>query len=194
VPPVDGKAHIAYPVGSNGDVWPPYSGGRRGFLSAIGGFSLPAVRPGLPAGTPSSSGISFVGAVRGGFAAGDHGLEPFAELGGNLAGPGVVWVAAGVRWMPSPTLKRGADGVLAGVPFFLGPEVLGGAFIQLPLGSGAYSSPAVARGLLGFALAASFALAPAFSLEAQLGNVRWVPGGSGALLLTGATLGATVRF
>jgi hypothetical protein len=40
----------------------------------------------------------------------------------------------------------------------------------------------------------SFALAPSLTLEAHLGNLRWVPGGSGALLFAGADLGAAVRF
>ena len=167
VPPVDGKAHIAYPLGSSGDVWPPYSGGRRGFVSAVAGFSIPAVRPGFPAGVSAPSGLAFTGAVRGGVAAGDSGLEPFAELGGNLSGPSAMWLAAGLRWMLSPTIKRGADGVLAGVPFFIGPEILAGTFIQLPSPTetmtktgDTYSSPAVARGLLGAALDLSFALAP----------------------------------
>ncbi len=125
----------------------------------------------------------------------------FAELGGNLSGPRALWIAAGARWMLSPTLKRGADGVLAGVPFFLGPEVVAGGFIQPGSGdeisstNGAvYSSPAVARGLLGAALDLSLALSPAFSLESQVGNLRWVPGGSGAIVLVGATVGATLRF
>jgi hypothetical protein len=200
VPPVDGMAHVAYPVGSSGDVWPPYSGGRRGFLSAIVGVAAPAVRPAPPAGVSSSSGVSFVGALRGGVALGDLGFEPFVELGGNLAGAEVLWIGVGARWMFSPTLKRGSDGVLAGAPFFLGPEVLGGGFIHLPtsttVGNFTYSAPAVTQGLLGAALDLSFALSPALAFEAQLGNLRWVPsgGGNGALVLTGATLGATVRF
>jgi len=196
VPPVDGRAHVAYPVGSSGDVWPPYSAGKRGFVAAEAGFALPAARP-----TPAAgSGASFVGALRGGYAVGDLGFEPFAELGGNLSGPRALWIAAGARWMLSPTLKRGADGMLAGVPFFLGPEILAGGFIQLSSGdqispSGAvYSSPALARGMLGAALALSLALSPTLSLESQLGNLRWVPGGSGTIVLVGATVGATLRF
>jgi hypothetical protein len=197
VPPVDGRAHVNYPLGSSGDVWPPYSAGKRGFVSASVGFALPAARPGSAAG----SGASFVGALRGGYAVGDLGFEPFAELGGNLSGPAALWLAAGARWMLSPTLKRGADGVLAGVPFFLGPEIVAGTFIQLgsgdeisPTNGAVYSSPAVSRGLLGAALDLSLALSPSFSLESQLGNLRWVPGGSGTIVLVGATVGATLRF
>src|SRR5262249_26278316 len=115
-------------------------------------------------------------------------------LGGNLFGPRALWINAGARWMLSPTLKRGADGVRAGAPFFLGPEIVGGAFIELPVGTGDYSAPLVARGMLGASLDLAFALSPTFSLEARLGNLRWLPGGSGAVLLAGADLGATVRF
>ncbi len=101
--------------------------------------------------------------------------------------------------MFSPTLKRGPDGVLAGAPFFIGPEIMGGAFIQLSSDSetpfvGMYSAAAAARGLLGASLDLSFALSRSFSLESQLGNLRWVPGGSGTIVLVGATLGAAVRF
>jgi hypothetical protein len=74
-----------------------------------------------------------------------------------------------------------------------------GAFIQLSSDNqtpfaGSYSAAAAARALLGASLDLSFALAPSFSFEAQLGNLRWVPGGSGAILLAGVTAGAVVRF
>src|SRR5262249_31966887 len=146
---------------------------------------LPVVRP--VASSPRVA--SFAGALRGGYAIGDLGFEPFVELGGNLTTPHVLWLDAGARWMLSPTLKRGQDGVLAGAPFFMGPELLVGAFIQpattTPLdvaAGGTYSAPASARALLGAALDLSYALAPSFSLEAQLGNLRFAPGGSGAIL------------
>jgi len=48
--------------------------------------------------------------------------------------------------------------------------------------------------MLGAALALSLALSPTLSLESQLGNLRWVPGGSGTIVLVGATVGATLRF
>jgi hypothetical protein len=135
-----------------------------------------------------------VGAVRGGYAVGDLGFEPFAELGGNLFGPRVLWIDAGARWMLSPTIRRGSDGVLAGVPFFLGPELVVGALVELPAGSGNYSTSASARAYLGVGLDMAFALSQSFSLEARLGNLRWVPGGSGSILLAGAELGAALRF
>jgi hypothetical protein len=199
VPPVDGRAHVNYPLGAGGDVWPPYSGGKRGFVSAVVGFAVPAARPAPPKNVTLPSGASFVGAARGGYAIGDLGFEPFAELGGNMSGPGALWICGGARWMLSPTLKRGPDGVLGGMPFFLGPEIVAGGFIQLGSGDevsghGVYHSSATARGLLGAALDLSLALSPSFSLESQLGNLRWVPGGSGTIVLVGATLGATLRF
>ncbi len=193
VEPVEDRAHVSYPVGSTVDVWPPYSGGRRGFLALAAGYAIPALRPAPGVGV-TSRGDAFVGAVRGGYAAGDRGLELFAELGGDVYGPRALWVEGGLRWMLSPTLRRGADGVRGGAPFFLGPELFGGAFVELPTGAGPYSAPAEARGMLGGAIDVSFALAPSLTLEAHLGNLRWVPGGSGALLFAGADLGAAVRF
>src|SRR5512132_4128837 len=126
-PPPAGKAAIEYPLGRS-DVWPSYSGGNRGFFGGVLGFSLPAARPG----GASGSGGSLTGAFRGGYAIGDSGFEPFAEVGGNLVGPPALWVSGGARFMLSPTLKRGSDGGLRGGSFFLGPEVIVGAFVRLP--------------------------------------------------------------
>jgi hypothetical protein len=194
VPPIDGRARVEYPAGESGDVWPPYSGGKRGFVAATVGFGLPAARPAPPAGVSTSSGAAFVGAVRAGYAVGDLGFEPFAELGGNLFGPRALWLDVGARWMFAPAMHRGPDGVLGGVPFFLGPEVFAGGLIELPTGSGAFSTPAAGRGMLGAALDAAFAISRSVSLEARLGDLRWSPGGSGAILLAGAELGLSVRF
>ncbi|APR83923.1 Hypothetical protein A7982_09272 [Minicystis rosea] len=200
VPPVDGRAHVNYPLGASGDTWPPYSGGKRGFIGATIGFALPAVRPSVPAGVMQPKGTSFTGAVRGGVAVTDLGLEPFAELGGNLAGPRALWLAAGARWMFSPALSRGADGVLAGAPFYIGPEILVGGFFQLGANVvddkslGTYTSGTEAHPMLGAALDLAYALSPSFQLEMNLGNLRWVPVSNGSILVLGATLGASVRF
>lgn len=160
------------------------------------GFSLPAARPGVAAG----SGGSFTGALRGGYAIGDSGFEPFAELGGNLVGPQALWIAGGARFLFSPSLARGSDGGLRGGPFFLGPELLIGAFVRLPgadvVGANGtiYSAKSDARPVLGAALDVAFAISPSFQLEAQLGNLRWIPASGGSLLLVGATLGGSLRF
>ncbi len=97
--------------------------------------------------------------------------------------------------MFAPALKRGPDGVLAGVPFFLGPEILGGAFVELARprrrpAAPCTRAPAEGRGLFGASLDLAYALSPSFQLESQLGNLRVVPGGAGTVLLSGATLGA----
>jgi hypothetical protein len=187
---------VSYPLGTPGDVWPAYSGGHRGFAGLVLGLGIPAARPSGAVG----SGASFVLAARGGYAVGDLGAELFGELGGNLSGPRALWVAGGLRWMFAPAMKRGPDGVLGGVPFFIGPEILAGAFIELGesstaiTGSTVYSTPTVGRGMFGASLDAAFALAPSFQLEAGLGNLRMVPGGAGTLLLAGVTLGASYRF
>jgi hypothetical protein len=199
VPPVDGKAHVDFPLGSTGDVWPPYSAGRRGFVSAITGFGIPVARPAPPPGVTLPSGAAFTGGIRGGYAIGDLGFEPFAELGGNMAGPRALWIGGGARWMFAPALKRGADGVLAGFPFYIGPEVNLGGFIKLgspdTIGNGGvYSASASGHFMVGAALDMAIALSPSFALETQLGNLRVVPQSGGPIVLVGATLGATLRF
>jgi hypothetical protein len=200
VPPVDGKARVTYPLGTPGETWPPYSGGKRGFLGVMGGFSLPARRPALAAGATAVPGTAFPGAIRGGVALTDLGLELLAELGGNLAGPRALWLVAGARWMFAPAITRGADGVRAGAPFYLGPEVLAGGFFQLGQGAlggqslDSYSAGTTAHPVVGVALDLAYALSPSLQLEAALGNLRWAPVSGGTLLVAGATLGASVRF
>jgi hypothetical protein len=198
-PAVEGRARVAYPAGSSGEVWPPYTGGRRAFLGLTSGFSLPVLRPSVPAGAKLPLGLAYVGALRGGYAAGDRGLELFAELGGNLAGPGGLWLAGGARWMFAPAMKRGADGVRAGAPFYLGPELLAGGFFQLGTSKlttdlQSYSTAGSARAVVGASLDLAYAIAPFLQLEADLGNLRVIPGGGGVLITVGATLAAVVRF
>jgi hypothetical protein len=148
----------------------------------------------------AGSGASFTGALRGGYAIGDSGFEPFAEFGGNLVGPQALWIAGGARFLFSPSLARGSDGGYRGGPFFLGPELLIGAFVKLPgadvVGANGtiYSSKSEAHPVLGAAFDLAFALSSSFQLEAQLGNLRWIPASGGSLLLVGATLGGSLRF
>lgn len=194
-PPIEGRVALTYPTGAT-EVWPAYSGGQRGFVGALIGASAPVARPGAATG----SGASFVGGLRAGYAVGDSGIEPFVDLGGNLFGPRALWIDAGARWMWSPTVKRGADGLRRGAPFFLGPEVTAGVLVQLgassPVGKGgtSYTSTAEAHFALGASLDLVYALSPGFQLEASLGNLRWVPTGEGSILLLGATLGGALRF
>jgi len=165
------------------------------------GLSGPVARPSGAQG----SGVAFTGALRGGYAIGDLGFEPFAEFGGNFSGPKALWLNAGARWMFSPFLKRDTDGLKRGAPFFIGPEISGGMFVRLgatkdpnammtiPKGT-TYSSSAVVRGELGLALDVAYALSRSFQLEAELGNLRWIPSGDGSILLLGATLAGSLRF
>lgn len=193
-PPIEGRVGLSYPTGA-AEVWPAYSGGKRGLVSVGLGFSAPAARPSAAKG----SGASFVSAVRAGYAVGDAGIEPFAELGGNLAGPRALWLNAGARWMFSPFLKRDNDGLRRGLPLFLGPELTAGLFVRLGI-SGvtdegkSYSAGAEVHPVLGLALDGAFALSRSFQLEAQLGNLRWVPTAEGSILLLGATFGGALRF
>lgn len=198
VPPVDGHARVSYLLGSAGEVWPPYSSGNRGFVGTALGFGLTAASP--PSSSRTSSGAALVGTVRSGYALGDRGFEPFAELGANLFGPRALWLSGGARWMFAPALRRGSDGVLAGVPFFLGPEVSLGAFIQLggatatTVDGRVYSASASAEPTLGASVDLAYALSPTLQIDATLGNLRWVPGNGGSVLLVGGTVGASLRF
>lgn len=189
------RAELAYPLGRE-MVWPPYGAGHPLVLGAELGFSIPAARPS----TATGSGTAFTGAARLGYALGASGLEPFVEVGGNLAGPPALWVDGGMRWLFAPGVHRDADGVERGLPLFVGPELLGGAFVFLPgpevtaPNGVVYTSSASTRAMLGGALDVVLALSPKVELDARLGNLRWIPGGGGSILLAGATAGAALRF
>jgi hypothetical protein len=183
-------------LSSTVNVWPPYSAGKPIYLSALIGFSAAAARPG----GASGSGAAFVGALRGGYAVGEKGIEIFGQLGGNLAGPPAMTLDLGARWMLSPTVNRGADGVLRGISFHIGPELFLGAFIRLPgpdvtgPDGKTYSSSASAAPAFGAALAAALQVTPSVQLDAQLGNLRIVPTSEGTLVLLGATVGVALRY
>jgi hypothetical protein len=57
-----------------------------------------------------------------------------------------------------------------------------------------YSGAGEAHPVLGAAFDLAYALSPSFQLEAQLGNLRWVPSSGGSILLVGASLGGSLRF
>lgn len=168
-------------------VHPVYSGGNHVFFGPVLGVSAPAARPSAASG----SGASLTGALRGGYAIGDSGFEPFVEFGGNLVGPQALWISGGARMMWSPT---------ASAPFFLGPEVIVGAFVRLPgadvkdKDGTTYGASSEAHPVLGAAVDLAYAVSRSFQLEAQLGNLRWVPASGGSILLAGATLGGSLRF
>jgi hypothetical protein len=197
-PRIPTHARIAYAMGTEPDVWPVY-GYRRGFLTADLGASVPVAHPPLPTANVGS-GAALVGLLRAGCAVGDRGFEPFAELGGNLFGPRALWLAAGARWMLAPALRRGADGVLEGVPLFVGPRLSGGVFVELGSqatlspGGLSYSAAAGARGLFSAALDAAYAVSSRVYLEANLGNLALLAGAGGSTVLAGATVGVTIRF
>jgi hypothetical protein len=170
---------------------PPYARGNHGVFGAVLGVSGPAARPS----GASGSGASFTGALRGGYAIGDSGFEPFAEFGGNLVGPPALWISGGARYLLGPVLATNS-----GVALWLGPEALVGAFVRLagPDVTGAngtvYSASSEARPVFGAAFDLALALSPSLQLDAQLGNLRVVPTSAGAIVLGGATLGASLRF
>jgi hypothetical protein len=173
-------------------VWPPYGGTRRGFLDASLGFSVPVARPG-PA---RQTGAAQTATLRGGATVGDFGLELFADVGGHLAGPAVFFADVGARLMTTPSVSRGDE---YGTAFHVGPSIFVGPFVRLPstvtgADGQAVTTPAEASFSAGLSLDLSLYATPWFALEAHLGNARVVVVPDGALLLVGASLGATVRL
>jgi hypothetical protein len=177
-------------------VWPPYSAGRPGFVSVVLGGSGAVVRPSAASG----SAAAFTGAIRGGYAIGDAGLELLGELGGNLVGPRALFVDAGARWLFTPSLHRGEDGVFRGLALHVGPEVALGAFVRLPPpdvtgpNGVVYSGTTTANFTAKLALDLVVPITPWFRVEGGLPELRWVPTGDGSILVLGATLGASLRF
>ncbi|UQA61286.1 hypothetical protein [Polyangium aurulentum] len=190
------QIEMSYVSSGKETVWPPYAAGRRIFVNANIGFASAVAQPEGATGGASS----FVGALRGGYAVGDAGLELFGQLGGNLSGPPALWLDAGGRWMLTPIKSRGADGRNTGFAFHVGPELYAGLFMRLGAGTITgpggivYESESSAHASFGAALDAVLALSPAFRLEAQLGNLRVVPTGDGAIVTLGMTAGASLRF
>lgn len=167
----------------------PYGGGRMGFITAGFGVDGLVVTPADAQGGAAS----FVGVIRGGVAILDTGLEPYAQLGGHLAGPPAVWLEVGVRWMGIAILKD-----VGGVGLHLGPSLHGGLFI-LPgstsvLGGASYTTPTDVTGTLALSLDGALRIAERVQLDAHLGELRWVPVDSGSTLSLGANIAGGVRF
>jgi hypothetical protein len=184
---------MSYPLGP-ARVKPAYSAGNRVLLSVLPGAAFAAVRPEGATG----NGGAFVGAARLGYAPFAFGLEPFIQVGGNLAGPPAAWIDAGARLLFTPGVRE-EGGALQGTPFHIGPEIVVGAFLRPGPDAVGPDGVPYAGGLLtdvslGAALDIVLALSPSVQLEAQLGNLRWIPADGGALLLLGATVGAGLRF
>jgi hypothetical protein len=194
-PPGPPRASLDY-MRTTESVWPPYSAGRPAFLAVVLGGSGAVIRPGAASG----SAAAFVGALRGGYAIGDAGLELLAELGGNLAGPRALFVDAGARWLFTPSLHRGEDGVLRGLALHVGPELAIGAFVRLAppdvtdAAGSVYSGSASAHFTGKLALDLVVPITPALRVEGGLPELRWVPTGDGSIVVLGATLGASYRF
>ncbi len=168
----------------------PYGGRHMGFVSAGLGVDGLVKRP-----TGATGGkASLVGLVRGGVAIGDTGIEPYAQLGGHLAGASALWVEGGVRWMGIPILHD--EG---GLGLHVGPSLHGGVFVvpghtaQGPDGR-KYATPSQTTGTLAGAIDVAFRFAGRVQLDAQLGEVRWAPLSQGSTVTVGANLTAGARF
>jgi len=194
-PVVANEVSMTYLGGDRQTIWPPYTAGKPAFVSAVVGFSSAVSSPG----GASGSGGAFVGGLRGGYAVSDRGIELLAGLGFNLAGPRALWIDLGGRWLFSPTLHREPDGRQTGFAFHVGPELTLGPFVRIgrdvtrPDGV-TFEGENATFFSIGAALDVVLALTPALRIDAQLGNLRIVPTGDGAIVLMGATAGVTYRF
>ncbi|MDI1443136.1 hypothetical protein [Polyangium sp. 6x1] len=194
-PVAKNEVMMSYLGGSRQTVWPSYTAGKPVFLSALIGFSVAASSSSRATGSAGA----FVGALRGGYALGESGFELFAGLGGNLAGPSAMWIDLGGRWLFSPAVKTAPDGRKEGFSFHVGPELFLGPFIRLggtataPNGV-TYEGRSSGHFSIGAALDVVLGISPSLRLDAQLGNLRFVPTDDGTLVLMGATLGVTYRF
>ena len=168
----------------------PYGGRHVGFLSAGLGVDGLVKRPKGATG----SAASLVGVVRGGVAIGATGLEPYAQLGGHLAGASALWVEAGLRWMAIPVLHD--EG---GVGLHIGPSLHGGVFVVPghtatgPDGR-TYATSSQTTGTLAGAIDVALRFAGRVQLDAQLGEVRWAPLSQGSTVSVGGNLTAGARF
>ncbi|MFO0612424.1 MAG: hypothetical protein U0414_07545 [Polyangiaceae bacterium] len=168
----------------------PYGGGRMGFLTAGLGVDGLVVTPADTRGGAAS----FVGVIRGGVAILDTGLEPYAQLGGHLAGPSAVWLEVGIRWMGIAILHD-----VGGIGLHLGPSLHGGLFIlpgstSVAPDGNTYSTPTDATGTIALSLDGALRIAERVQLDAHLGELRWVPVDSGSTLSLGANIAGGVRF
>ncbi len=194
-PPATNEVTLSYLGGSRQTVVNPYTAGKPVFLSALIGFSSAASSPGRV----SASAAAFVGALRGGYAIGASGLELFAGLAGNLGGPPALWIDLGGRWMFSPTIRAGSDGRKEGFSFHVGPEVFLGPFVRLgstitgPDGR-TYEGQSSGHFSIGAALDLAVGISPQLRIDAQIGNLRFVPTDEGTIVLMGGTIGTTYRF
>ncbi|MRG94724.1 hypothetical protein GF068_22790 [Polyangium spumosum] len=193
--PAKNEVTMNYLGGSQKAVWPPYTAGKPVFLTALLGVSGAASSPGGAAG---SSG-AFAFGVRGGYAIGASGLELFAGLAGNVAGPPALWVDVGGRWLFSPMIRTAPDGRKEGFSFHVGPELFLGPFVRLgstvtaPNGV-TYEGRSTGHFSIGAALDLVFGITPSLRIDTQLGNLRFVPTDDGTIVLMGATAGLTYRF
>lgn len=135
---------------------------------------------------------AFVGAVKAGYAIADTGLEAGVQVSGHLAGPGVVFVDASIRWV-FPLL-----GAKDGTGLYLGPLVHGGLAVfpgtSGEAGGSIYEVPTEVSGSVAGSLDLAIVPHPNFEIEAQLGEARILGTPSGAAFLAGGNILAGARF
>jgi hypothetical protein len=142
-------------------------------LGAGIGFSSALSRPEHSAGSSTAA----VGNLRAGVSPSES-LELAVDFSGNLTGPNAKMLDVSARYLLAPS---------ASMPLGIGPEIGAGVFWT---SSGSQSSSFVAR----LSLVAGLRLSRSFSIEASLGDLRYVPASAGTLVLAGASAGGVLRF
>lgn len=166
----------------------PFGSVNHFFVGAGLGFDAIAVQPEGGAGDR----FALNGAIKGGYAIAETGLEVGVQVAGHLAGPGVVFVDASVRWNFPLVGGKGGTGL------YMGPLVHGG-LVVFPGSSGeaggkTYETPTEASGSIAGSLDLAIVPHPNFEIEAQLGEARILGTPSGAAFVTGANVLAGARF
>jgi hypothetical protein len=153
---------------------PPAGGEHTWLLLGAGiGVSSAISRPEHAAGNATVP----VGGLRAGVSPSEA-LEVALNFSGNFTGPNakILDLSGRYLFMVAPSLRLG-----------IGPEVGIGAFLT---SSGSQSSALQAR----LSLVAGVRISKAVSVEASLGDLRYIPASSGTLVLAGASLGGVFRF
>ncbi len=143
------------------------------FFAGVGvGVSSAVSRPEQAAGSSTSSAVT----ARAGVSPAEP-IDLGLQLTSSMSGPRATTVDASARYLipvAGPTLR-------------VGPEAGVGVFVAH---GGSESKSLLVRATV----AASLTVSQSFAVDAQLGDLRWVPASSGTIVLAGATLHGVLRF
>lgn len=143
------------------------------FFAGVGvGVSSAVSRPDQASGSSTSSAFT----ARAGVSPAEP-IDLALQLTSSMSGPRATTVDASGRYLIP----------VAGHTLRVGPEAGVGVFVAH---GGSESKSLLVRATV----AASLSVSRSFSVDAQLGDLRWVPASSGTIVLAGATLQGVLRF